>query len=274
MSVNCQGLRDLSKRKDVFNMLRSKKCNIYCLQDTHFTNEIETSIRSMWGFECFFSSFSSNSRGVAILFNNNFEFKVLKEKKDINGNYLILDVIVEKERFTLVSLYGPNTDSPRFFEQVMALIDDFENQNYILCGDFNLVIDPYLDYRNYLHVNNPNARDVVLEQIMERSLIDPFRELYPDLQRYTWRKKNPFKMARLDFFLITENILSNLKNCKVEPSYRSDHSMIILELEFNPFIRGKGLWKFNNSLLYDIDYINMVKEKKLDVIKQYSALFL
>ena len=52
---------------------------------------------------------------VAILFNNNFKFKVLKEKKDINGNYLILDVIVEKERFTLTSLYGPNTDSHRFF---------------------------------------------------------------------------------------------------------------------------------------------------------------
>ena len=62
-------------------------------------------------------------------------------------------------------------------------------------------------------------------------------------------------MARLDFFLITENILSNLKNCKVEPSYRSDHSMIILELEFN------------NSLLCDIDYINMVKETNLDVKK-------
>ena len=46
---------------------------------------------------------------------------------------------------------------------------------------------------------------------MERSLIDPFRELYPDLQRYMWHKQNPFKMARLDFFLITENILSNLK---------------------------------------------------------------
>ena len=79
-------------------------------------------------------------------------------------------------------------------------------------------------------------------------------------------------MARLDFFLIAENILNNLKNCKVELSYRSDHSMIILELEFNPFIRGKGLWKFNNSLLYDIDYINMVKETNLDVKKQCSAL--
>jgi hypothetical protein len=51
-------------------------------------------------------------------------------------------------------------------------------------------IDPYLDYQNYLHVNNPNARDLVLEQIIERSLIDPFRELYPDLHRNTRRKKS------------------------------------------------------------------------------------
>jgi len=43
------------------------------------------------------------------LFNNNFEFKILNETKDINGNYLILDVTVEKEKLTLVSFYGPNT---------------------------------------------------------------------------------------------------------------------------------------------------------------------
>jgi hypothetical protein len=30
--------------------------------------------------------------GTAILFNNNFEFNILKEKRDINGNYLVLDI--------------------------------------------------------------------------------------------------------------------------------------------------------------------------------------
>lgn len=48
--------------------------------------------------------------------------------------------------------------------------------------------------------------------------------------------------------------------------------MITLNLEFNPFIRGKGLWKFNNSLLYDADYVNIVKQKICDVKKQYCAL--
>ena len=32
----------------------------------------------------FFASHCSNSRGAAILFNNNFEFKVNKESRDVN----------------------------------------------------------------------------------------------------------------------------------------------------------------------------------------------
>jgi hypothetical protein len=45
--------------------------------------------------------------------------------------------------------------------------------------DFNLVIDLYIGYQNYIHVNNPNARDLVLEQIMERSLGN-FTQNYKD----------------------------------------------------------------------------------------------
>ena len=254
LSANCQGLGDKGKRRDVFNYLKSKKYNIYCLQDTHFTYDIEKEVRTMWGFECFFSSFRSNSRGICVLFNNNFEFKVLKEKGDNNGNYLVLDIQVDNLKITLVSIYGPNIDSPSFYSDIMSVVDDFRNENYIICGDFNLVLKPEIDYDNYLHVNNPNAREMLLDIIEERSLIDPFRELYPDRKRFTWRKRTPFKQARLDFFLITDSMLISLKNCSIEPSYRSDHSMILLHLEFNPFIRGKGLWKFNNSLLYDNKY--------------------
>jgi hypothetical protein len=67
-------------------------------------------------------------------------------------------------------------------------------------------------------------------------------------------------------------MLTNLKNCTIDPSYRSDHSMIILSLVFNPFNKGKGLWKFNNSLLYEKDYSKIVREKIIDLKKQYAAL--
>jgi hypothetical protein len=67
-------------------------------------------------------------------------------------------------------------------------------------------------------------------------------------------------------------MLTNLKNCTIDPSYRSDHSMIILSFVFNPFNKGKGLWKFNNSLLYEKDYRKIVRENIIDLKKQYAAL--
>ena len=36
VSVNCQGLSDPRKRRDVFHYLRQKSYSIYLLQDTHF----------------------------------------------------------------------------------------------------------------------------------------------------------------------------------------------------------------------------------------------
>jgi hypothetical protein len=40
-------------------------------------------------------------------------FNILKEKRDINGNYLVLDINVDKIKITLVSIYGPNDDNPQ-----------------------------------------------------------------------------------------------------------------------------------------------------------------
>jgi exonuclease III len=80
LSVNCQGLGDIAKRKDVLNYLRNLNYNIYCLQDTHFSTELEREVRNQWGYQCYFSSFTTNSRGVAILINNNFDFRVIEEK--------------------------------------------------------------------------------------------------------------------------------------------------------------------------------------------------
>ena len=114
-STNCRGLGDYAKRKDVFNYLRDKKFGIYCLQDTHFTTALEPYVRAEWGGEVYFNSFTSNSRGVCILFSNFIEYKVCKAKMDQNGNMLILDLELEGKQLTLVNIYGPNEDSPDFF---------------------------------------------------------------------------------------------------------------------------------------------------------------
>ena len=48
-------------------------------------------------------------------------------------------------------------------------------------------------------------------------IIDPFRESNPQLKRYTWRRRNPLKQARLDFFLTSES----MQGCKDQESIQS-----------------------------------------------------
>jgi hypothetical protein len=132
------------------------------------------------------------------------------------------------------------------------------------------VQNPDLDYYNYKNINNKNARSTLLKHMEEKSLTDPFREFQPDIKRYTWRKANPLQQARLDFFILSSFMLPYCENVFIKPSFQSDHSIIIMQLKFNDFKHGKGLWKHNNSLLRDIQYVNEINKKIEDVKKQYA----
>ncbi|KAK6186929.1 hypothetical protein SNE40_006185 [Patella caerulea] len=270
ISVNSQGLGQSEKRKDVFNYLKTKKYNIYCIQDTHFTKNLETFVQNQWGFQCLFSSFTNQARGVAILYNNNFGYKINKTVIDEEGNFIIIDIIIEETNITLANIYGPNSDTPSFYEKLFHKINEINNENTIICGDFNLALDQTLDTQNYLHVNNPKSKQTVIENIAKFDLIDVFREIYPTLKRYTWRKKNPVKQARLDYFLISQNLISKLEKITTEMSYRSDHSPVVLNLKLTSVEKGKALWKFNTSLLKDKRYINLVKETINNIKCQYA----
>ena len=48
LTFNCQGIGQVNKRLDIFNYLKSKNCQIYCLQDIHSTSNTETLINSEW----------------------------------------------------------------------------------------------------------------------------------------------------------------------------------------------------------------------------------
>lgn len=65
-SYNCRGLRAQRKRTDIFDFFKEKKVDILCLQETHFTQEMEKTIYTEWNGNCFFSHGKSNAKGVAL----------------------------------------------------------------------------------------------------------------------------------------------------------------------------------------------------------------
>ena len=270
LSYNAQGIGGISKRTDIFDFLRNTNCDIYCLQETHFTDTEERSILDLWNGECLFNNYKSNARGVAILFGKNLEYKVHKQIKDNEGNFLVIDVTAQHQRFTLINIYGPNSDSPSFFKKIIQHLEEIGNSDYIICGDFNLVLDPYIDCSNYKNINNPKSRELLLDYMETNDIIDPFRDSNPQLKRYTWRRRNPLKQARLDFFLTSESMSQYIKVSKIGASYRSDHSLVTLELNFTNISHGKSYWKHNNSLLTELEYLKTMNKKILDVKKQYA----
>ena len=279
LSVNCQGLRNIEKRTDVISYFKERNPSILCLQDTHLTDNDARIIKHIWGNDVYICGDKTNSRGVAILINNNFEYEVTSQKKDRNGNYLKLVLKLSSMTLNLVTLYGPNNDSPAFFQMIKEQLLNEDADYNIICGDFNIAINQDMDTYNYKNINNPKAREILLEIISEYELSDIYRDLNPTSKRFTWRRRNPVKQARLDFFLASKNILDITKKCCINSSYRSDHSSVELELTINKFVRGKGLWKFNNSLLESPEYINLInkiiEEEKLKyALPIYNPTFL
>ena len=97
--------------------------------------------------------------------------------------------------------------------------------------------------------------------------MDAWRFLNEDKKGFTWRRLQPDKkQARLDYFLISNFMFFFLHTCEIIPGYRSDHSGVLLKLQINfETEKGHGYWKFNNTLLRDMDYVKKIKK---NVIKE------
>ena len=100
----------------------------------------------------------------------------------------------------------------------------------------------------------------MLEIVENLKLSDAFRLLNPTTKRYTWRRRNPIKQARLDYFLISETLTDLLQNCHIKPGYRSDHSRVDIDIILDTFKQGKSVWKFNCSLLTHPDYVELIND--------------
>ena len=181
---------------------------------------MESYVKNEWGYKIFMAGLTSNKRGVMILLNNNFQHDIGRIVTDPNGIFLILEITIKGKKFTLVNIYGPNEDRPQIYDNIRQNIEEFDNDRAIICGDWNLIIDPVLDCENYKHINNPKARGVVKEFLDDMDYMDAYRLINDDKKGFTWLKLNPEKkQARLDYFLINFDAFVHLDDCQIVPGY-------------------------------------------------------
>ena len=172
---------------------------------------------------------------------------------------------------TFVCLYGYNSDNPTLFGEIFQCIVSFSNTSLLLCGDWNVVQDKSIDTYNIIHTRNPNSHKKIEELIETFELLDPWRTCFPEERKHTWRQSSPIKQSRLDYFLVTEDLFSLMKNTKIISGYKTDHSAILFTFSASLAKRGRGYWKFNSQLLRDLNYVEKVKMCINDTVSDYYS---
>jgi exonuclease III len=242
-----------------FKQLRSKKIDIICLQETHIlASEIETWERQ-WGGKVYAQPGTERSKGEVILIAKHFQGKtdlIISQER-----LIMISVESDGYVFNIANVYAPNitNDKILYFKRVQDKLEEYVGENLVLVGDFNCVVNNTYDIisgRPHKKVEVDHFNDF----IQRLCIVDVWRSLHSNEKDFTWNRFNPFIARRLDYCLLSTDMLSSVVTCEHSVIPNTDHKVVVLELNNTNFVRGPGYWRFNNSFLKDKTFVQSMNE--------------
>ena len=259
-----RGLQNTEKRRAIFKFCRDR-AEIVFLQETHSQPNIERCWEAEWGGKIIFSHGESNARGVAILYVKGVEIgkNVICDQ---NGRWIICTLKQCLEEFTLCNVYGPNKDSPEFYQEISKNLQEGSHHKLII-GDFNVALNADVD-RYRTQRNNDQSKEVIKNVMEEYVLSDVWRDRNPGKIMLTWRKHNPRLVgSRLDYALISAGLDNWVENITYISAFQTDHLALFVSVNIGNRDRGPGYWKFNCALLNNSEFNTYMS----DTLDQFEA---
>ena len=204
LSINVQGLGNKNKKEWVKQLSIKHKLNFIAIQETKMDKISHMEVKFMWGnsnydFVC--SDSLGNSGGILCI------WEALVFKKDfatISDHFIAIygTWIPNNAKILIVSIYAPQhpVHKQDLWEYLSMLIGCW-NGEIILMGDFNEVC--YKEERRGSIFNQSGAR-VFNHFISSSNLVDIKLEGYS----ITWSHPSTTKMRKLDWFLVSDGVIS------------------------------------------------------------------
>lgn len=270
-------VRGMLKRKAIFLYLKRFRADFYFLQENHtLWTEFKLLEKSLGG-DLWLSYGSSNSVGVAIL-KGKFKGKILKTNIHSFGRWVILVLGLDGNIFILGNVYGHNnkTDNQsllqNFKEEISRMLVVFPSDELILGGDWNTINDPLLDCLPPRRVGQHYFSDIE-NLCLHFNCCDEWRKRNPSQFKFTWSSKDGFKQSRIDFWLVSEELRTKVKEIDMIPSILTDHKFIFVKICFNVLSERPfkfNYWKLNNSLLDNGQFTKKIESYKAVATKEYG----
>ena len=248
---NVNGIRAIIK-KDFIKDIREMNPDVLCLQETKgAADEVASTLELFPEYKIYVNSSKARKgySGTAILSKVeplSVSYDLGFEEHDQEGRVITAEYLT----FFLVTVYTPNSGEglqrldyrSRWDKEFMDYLSWLRRRKpVILCGDLNVAHQP-IDIARAKENYNKSAGYTQTEidgftRLLESGFVDTFRRLYPETVKYTYwdyvtnaRAKNTG--WRIDYFLVSENLESKVRDAMVFDQYLgSDHCPIGLKID-------------------------------------------
>lgn len=250
VSWNVNGIRAIVK-KGFKEIVEEMNIDVLCLQETKAQDDqVQEALKELEGYFIYSNSAEKKGYSGTAIISKSKPLDVTSDigidEHDTEGRVLC----AEFEEFYLVTVYVPNSGSElkrldyrttwdtAFLEYLKGLEKE---KPVVVCGDFNVAnkdIDLARPKPNYNKSAGYMQEEIDgFEGFTSSGLVDSFRSMYPDKEKYSWwsyrggaRERNVG--WRIDYFLTSEKLVPKYKesDCLTE-IVGSDHCPVMLELE-------------------------------------------
>ena len=261
---NCRGLHfDMNDKINNLKLLIEKeKLDVLFLQETHVdTLKLGKCIENKLEGKIIWSFGTNNARGVGIFFNESLDVNIHKFITDPFGRFLIVDVTIESNDLRLINVYAPNDGLERknFYRDLYPYF--VSPKPIFFGGDLNCIKDTSIDKIN----GNPDKGLIGWTELSiltrDSNLIDAYRHKFPNKRTVSWT--DGLRACLLDRLFIPSNFANKIEHVCFVPTTFSDHDLFkckLAPISLN-VKAGKGYWKFNNSLLDDVNFVGKIRAR-------------
>jgi len=175
---------------------------------------------------------------------------------------------------SICNIYTPNNLSCQLKFAVTVkelLMSRTSLTNLIIGGDWNVTLEA-IDKKGGIQWKPTACRNQIIGLMNELDLVDTLREKNPNKKCYTYEASARNIKSRIDFFLVAKSISHRVSKVDIKTSIAPDHKTVKLCLKLSNSVRGRRLWKFNNALLNDETYVNLIRDSYSGIKEKHTEV--
>ena len=174
---------------------------------------------------------------------------------------MILDIRLDADQYILINLYNANTEIEQVeilkeLQNLLKKLYFIQNKRITFAGDFNIFFNSKLEAKGRKPLLKRKSIAKLVEKKESLDICDIWRIKIPNTQNFTFRQNHSTELQNPNYIFISNCLQEFPNNTDILPALSTDHFPLLTSLLSDKADEnGNSFWKFTNSLVYDVVYV-------------------